>query len=98
MPTDQVRGLKAHGSSPAMTEKRNSPTLYACVLRLRGGEGRLLLGRCFLLVLLAPLVVGHAIDDLARLGVAERDALFVGRGAVPFREAVAAEAGEVHQI
>src|SRR5438132_13196906 len=86
------------GSSPAMTEKRNPPPLNACVLWLRGGEGRLLLGGCFLLVLLAPFVIRHAVDDLARLGVAERDALLVGRGAVPFRQAVAAEAGEVHQV
>src|SRR5579863_9663933 len=68
------------------------------MLRLRGGEGRLLFGCRLLLVLLAPRVIGHAVDDLAGFGIAERDALFVGRGAVPFRQAVAAEAGEVHQI
>src|SRR5260370_34629082 len=73
---------------------------WACVsvLRLGRGEGGLLLGARLLLVLLAPLVIGHAVDDLARLGVAERDAAFLGRGAVPFRQAVAAETGRVHQI
>src|SRR5204862_1330975 len=70
----------------------------ALVFRLRRGEGGLLLGARLLLVLLAPFVIGHAVDDLARLGIAERDALLLGRGAVPFRQAVAAEAGEVHQI
>src|SRR5437588_4874359 len=68
------------------------------MLRLRRGESGLLLGARFLLVLLAPFVIGHAVDDLARFGIAERDALLLGRGAVPFRQAVAAEAGEVHQI
>src|SRR5437660_4099232 len=74
------------------------PLPYPCVLRLRRGESGLLFGGRFLLVLLAPLVIRHAVDDFTRLGVAERDALFVGRGAVPFRQAVAAEAGEVHQV
>src|SRR6476646_3362367 len=68
------------------------------MLRLRRGESGLLLGARFLLVLFAPFVIGHAVDDLARLGIAERDALLLGRGAIPFRQAVAAEAGEVHQI
>src|SRR5947207_724211 len=68
------------------------------MLRLRRGESGLLLGARFLLELLAPFVIGHAVDDLARFGIAERDALLLGRGAVPFRQAVAAEAGEVHQI
>src|SRR5579864_1597450 len=68
------------------------------VLRLRGREGGLLLGRRLLLVLRAPFVVGHAIDDLARLRVGQRDALLLGRLAVPTRKAVAAEAGEVHQV
>src|SRR5207244_12660329 len=54
------------------------------MLRLRRGEGGLLLRRRFLLVLLAPFVIGHAVDDLARLGIAERDTLLLGRGAVPF--------------
>src|SRR6185437_3524043 len=68
------------------------------LVRLGGGKGRLLLGRRLLLVGLAPLVVRHAVDDLAGLGVAERDAFFLGRGAVPFRQAVATEAGKVHQV
>ena len=49
-------------------------------------------------MLLAPFVIGHAVDDLARLGIAERDTLLLGGGAVPFRQAIAAEAGEVHQV
>src|SRR5207302_2999587 len=62
------------------------------------GEGGLLLGARLFLVLLAPFVVGHAVDDLARLGIGQCQAALLGGGAVPFREAVAAEAGEVHQI
>src|SRR6266404_6995368 len=68
------------------------------MLRLSRGEGGLLLGARFLLMLLAPFVVGHAVDDLACLGITECDALLLGGGAVPFRQAIAAEAGEIHQI
>src|SRR5712671_3016187 len=68
------------------------------MLRLRRGEGGLLIRRRFLLVLLAPFVIRHAIDDLTRLGIAERDTLLLGGGAVPFRQAIAAEAGEAHQV
>src|SRR3954464_7135254 len=68
------------------------------MLRLRRGEGSLLLRRRRLLVLLAPFVIGHAVDDLARLWIAERHTLLLGGGAVPFRQAVAAEAGQVHQV
>src|SRR4029453_12197243 len=68
------------------------------MLPLRRRERGLLLRRRFLLMLLAPFVVGHAVHDLAGLGIAQRDALFLGGGAVPFRQAVAAETGEVHQI
>src|SRR6476661_7165080 len=65
-------------------------------LMLRGGllEGRLLLGRGLFLVLLAPFVVGHAVDDLAAFVLAHGDALFVGGVLHPVRQAVAAEAGE----
>src|SRR5258708_29446908 len=59
------------------------------MLRLSRGEGGLLLGARFLLMLLAPFVVGHAVDDLARLGITECDALLLGGGAVPFRQAIA---------
>src|SRR5690348_475874 len=68
------------------------------MLRLGSGESRLLLRRRFLLVFLAPFIVGHPVDDLARLGIAQRHAFFLGGGAIPFRQAVAAETGEVHQI
>jgi hypothetical protein len=33
MPTDQVRGLKAHGSSPAMTNKKSDSTLLNSALK-----------------------------------------------------------------
>src|SRR4029450_9833827 len=52
----------------------------------------------FLLVLRLPFLVRHAVDDLARFGVAERHALFLGGGAVPLGQAVAAEGGEVPQV
>src|ERR1044072_2917235 len=61
-------------------------------------EGLLLVARSFLLVLGLPLVVGHAVDDLARLGIGDLDALLARLLAVPARQAVAAEAGEAHQV
>jgi hypothetical protein len=77
----------------------DSPNVgHGSVLVLLRGKGGLLLGARLFLVLFAPFVIGHAIDDLARLGVGQRDALLLGGGAIPFREAVAAEPGEVHQI
>src|SRR5579863_3340547 len=63
-----------------------------------GGEARLLLGARFLLVLRLPLLVRHAVDDLARLGIGKLETALAGRRAIPFREAVAAEPGEVHEV
>src|SRR5262245_39182690 len=68
------------------------------VLVARLVEGLLLLGRGFLLVLGPPLVVRHAVDDLAGLGVGNLDALLAGFLAIPARQAVAAEACQVHQV
>ena len=61
-------------------------------------ERGLLFGRGFLLVLGAPLVVGHAVDDFAALLLAHRDALGVGCVFHPVGETVAAKAGQIHQI
>src|SRR4051794_27553085 len=66
------------------------------VLVLR--QGRLLGGCGLLLVARLPLVVGHAVDQLAGLGVRQLDAARLRRLAVPAAEAVPAEAGEVHQV
>ena len=61
-------------------------------------ESLLLVARGFLLVLGLPLVVRHAVDDLARLGIGDLDALLARLLAVPARQAVAAEAGQIHQV
>src|ERR1041385_1889627 len=61
-------------------------------------EGLLLIARGFFLVLGLPLVVRHAVDDLARLGIGNLDALLARLLAIPARQAVAAEAGQVHQV
>src|SRR5579875_3827333 len=50
------------------------------------------------LILLLPFVVRHAIDGLARFGIGQLDAALLGALAIPARQAIAAEAGEVHQI
>ena len=52
----------------------------------------------FVLVLLAPRLVRHAVDDLARFVVTQGDSPFLGRGGVPFRQAIAAEPGEIHEV
>src|SRR6185369_10263718 len=60
--------------------------------------GLLLVAGSFLLVLRLPLVVRHAVDDLARLRIGHLEALLAGLLAVPARQAVAAESGEIHQV
>src|SRR5262245_9636987 len=60
--------------------------------------GLLLLARRFLLVLGLPFVVRHAVDDLARLGIGYLDAPRARLLAVPARQAVAAETGQIHQV
>ena len=50
------------------------------------------------LVLGLPGLVRHPVDDLASLLVGQVQAALLGGGTVPFRQAVAAEAGEIHQI
>src|SRR6266436_4047518 len=65
---------------------------------LGGGEGGFLLGAGFFLIFRPPFVVGHPINDLPRLRVRQRQAALLGFGAIPLRQAVPAEAGQVHQI
>src|SRR5580692_7791242 len=90
-----MRSMKLFSRSPAIPPISG---MRVSVLVLLRGEGGLLLGARLFLVLLAPLVIGRAVDDLARLRVAEVDPLVLGGGAIPFRQAVAAEPGEVHQV
>src|SRR5882724_1706212 len=60
--------------------------------------GLLLVARSLLLVLGLPLVVRHAVDDLAGLRVGDLDAARAGFLSVPARQAIAAETGQVHQV
>src|SRR3954471_5173815 len=57
-----------------------------------------LLGACGALMRGLPGLIGHAVDSFAALVLAHRHALGVGRFLEPVRQAVAAEAGEVHQL
>src|SRR5262245_41808886 len=68
------------------------------MLRRRLGERRLLLGRGLLLVLRLPLLERLAVDDLAALILGHRHAFSVGRVLHPVRQAIAAEAGEIHHV
>src|SRR5580700_502279 len=61
-------------------------------------ECRLLIGGRFVLMLGAPFVVGHAVDDLAAFVLGHRQAFGVGRVLHPVGQAVAAEAGQIHQV
>src|ERR1700685_3914933 len=84
----------------ASPRRRTNATISAslAVGLLRGGEGGFLLGARLFLVALLPFRRSHAVDDLPRLVLFERDALLRRRLAVPVAQAVAAEAGQVHQI
>src|SRR6516165_284411 len=70
--TDRPRTVQAKG-------------LSAGSVLLLGGECGLLLCARFLLVFLAPLVIGHAIDDLARFRIGERNMALLGLLAIPPR-------------
>src|SRR5471032_3078369 len=61
-------------------------------------EGLFLVARGLFVVLGVPFVVGHAVDDLAGLGIGDFDPLFAGFLAIPARQAVAAETGQIHQV
>src|SRR3954454_21944980 len=84
---------------PALTDTiKPQAKARASVLRL-GSRKRRLLFRCgLLLVLPAPFVIRHAVDDFARLRVGQRNAALLGSLPIPARQAVAAEPGEVHQV
>src|SRR6202521_1634831 len=68
------------------------------VLWLRLREGGLLLGARVTLVALAPFVVGHAVDCFATLVLGHGQPFGIGRVLHPVRQAVAAEAGKIHQV
>jgi hypothetical protein len=57
-----------------------------------------LLGRRFFLVALLPFGVRHAVNLLAGIVEADFYVEVVGRGLVSLGQAVAAEAGQVHQV
>src|ERR1044071_4498502 len=61
-------------------------------------ERRLLFGRSLFLIFLAPLVIRHAVHNLAALILAHRKALFVGGFLHPVRQAIATEACEIHHV
>src|SRR5262245_9263957 len=72
--------------------------LNSVLMRLALFEGGLLLRARLLLVLRLPVPVRHAVDNLARLVLAQPLPLLLGGFLIPVGEAVAAEAGEVHQV
>ena len=61
-------------------------------------EGGLLFIASLVLVEGLPFLIGHAVDDLARFVLGQRNAVLLGRIAIPVGQAVAAEAGKVHQV
>src|SRR5713101_2760433 len=87
----------AQASSGQASSAQASSTAFRSML-MAGGETGFLLGARLFLILRLPFLVRHAVDDLARLGIGQVDAALAGGGTVPFRQAVAAEAGKVHQI
>src|SRR5690606_21436906 len=65
---------------------------------VRLGEGLFLLGARLFLMLRFPLIIRHAVHDLARLRVCQRLAGLLRRLAIPARQAIAAEAGQIHHV
>src|ERR1700761_6036564 len=57
-----------------------------------------LLGTCDVLMFRLPGLIGHAVDGLATLVPGQRNALLIGGILQPVRQAVAAEACQVHQV
>src|SRR3546814_13728019 len=83
---------------PYTTLFRSNANLASVLVRLaRLGEGLLLLRAGVLLVFRLPLGIGHAVDGLARRHLVDLDALRLRRILVPVAQAVAAEAGQIHQ-
>src|SRR5713101_3605589 len=85
-------------ASAPCRRKARRPSPDPPSMLLKGGESGLLLAARFLLVFRPPFVIGHAVDDFPRFGICQREAAILGFGAIPFGEAVAAKASEVHQI
>src|SRR5579862_2687770 len=54
--------------------------------------------RRLFLIFLFPVVIGHAVDDLARRRIGERHAALFRRLAIPARKAITAEASKIHEI
>src|SRR5262249_38469546 len=81
-----------------MNDGDNGDGASLAVLVARLVEGLLLIARGFSLVLGLPLVIRHAVDDLARLGIGYLDALLARLLAIPARQAVTAEPCQVHQV
>lgn len=68
------------------------------MIRLAGGKHCLLRGIGILLVARFPFFVGNSVNVFARLRLVECHTLFTRRIFEPVREAVATEAGKVHQV
>src|SRR4051812_9428318 len=97
--TGVVAGRGRHSRGAIMTRHwSGAPPAKRSVLVAGLVVGLLLVARGLVLVLGLPLVVRHAVDDLARLGIGDLDALLARLLAVPARQAIAAEAGQVHQV
>src|SRR3972149_6061327 len=101
---DTPGGLGDRGHVPDRAARRQgagavSPhKLGPALMAVRLLQGGLLGGRRLFLVLGAPLLVGHAVDHCAAFLLGHGQALGGGRLLHPVRQAVAAEAGEIHQV
>src|SRR5262245_61036229 len=61
-------------------------------------ESRFLRRACFALIFRLPLGIGHAIDMGARVLAGDSEALGPGGLLIPVGQAIAAEAGQIHQV
>src|SRR6267154_5290557 len=86
------------GAGAARSRRAASHPHVWSVLVDRLRAGGFLLATRFALVFGLPLLIRHAVDRFAALVLAERDAGLVGLLLHPVGQAVAAEAGEIHQV
>src|SRR5689334_11135397 len=96
--TRSMKDLSRSPATPPRSAIYRSPDATELVLVTGARRRPLLCRRRFLLVLRLPLIVRHAVDDLARLRIRHSDAALLGCLAIPLREAIAAEAREIHEV
>ena len=97
-PDSSARQGADHTGAAGARQPVSQSLCCSSVILMADLVGSLLFGGRLGLVFVAPVLVGHAVDDLAALGLADLDPLLGGGLLIPAAEAVPAEAGQVHHV